>query len=64
MPTLKFIIQAAKPYKFYLLGMIVAMIGVALYANLQSYLIKLLGTDGRENNTCHCSPVIDLAVHG
>jgi hypothetical protein len=42
MPTLKFIIQVSKPYKWYLFGMMLAMLGVALYGNLHSYLIKLL----------------------
>jgi len=42
MQIFKFILEASKPYRLYLAGMLAAMCGIALYYNMQSYFIKLL----------------------
>jgi ATP-binding cassette subfamily B protein len=42
MRVLPFIFHAGKPYKYYILGMIIAVLGVASFNNVQSYFMKLM----------------------
>lgn len=42
MRVLNFIFEISKPYRLYLFGMLMAMLGVAAYTNFQGYFIKLM----------------------